>query len=50
MRGQTIDLNLDHVASVEVIPGGALHAQLRGGPAVEISRRRARVFRERTGA
>jgi len=42
-------VNLDFVAGVELGAGGRLHAQLRGGPEVEISRRQARVFRERMG-
>jgi two-component system LytT family response regulator len=41
-------VNLDFVAGVELGIAGTLHAQLRGGPEVEISRRQARVFRERT--
>jgi two-component system, LytTR family, response regulator len=40
-------VNLDFVTGIEVGVGGRLHVQLRGGPEVEISRRRARIFRER---
>jgi len=41
-------LNLDFIESVEPGVGGRLHAQLREGPEVEISRRQARLFRMRT--
>ena len=41
-------LNLDFVRSVEVGHGGRLHAELRDGTEVEISRRQARLFRLRT--
>ena len=41
-------LNLAFVESVELGLGGRLHVRLRGGPEVEVSRRQARVFRERT--
>jgi two-component system LytT family response regulator len=41
-------LNLDFVTSVEVGHGGRLHAELRDGTEVEISRRQARLFRLRT--
>jgi two-component system LytT family response regulator len=41
-------LNLDFVKSVEVGHGGRLHAELRDGTEVEISRRQARLFRLRT--
>ena len=41
-------LNLDFVKSVEVGQGGRLHAELRDGTEVEISRRQARLFRLRT--
>jgi two-component system LytT family response regulator len=41
-------LNLDFVTSVEVGHGGRLHAALRDGTEVEISRRQARLFRLRT--
>ena len=42
-------LNLDFVEGIDVGVGGRLHAQLRGGAEVEISRRQARAFRERCG-
>lgn len=38
-------VNLEFIESVEMGNGGLLHAQLRGGPEVEISRRQARLFR-----
>lgn len=41
-------INLDFIERVELGIGGRLHVQLRNGPEVEISRRQARVFRERT--
>ncbi|MGH8530013.1 MAG: LytR/AlgR family response regulator transcription factor [Nevskiales bacterium] len=41
-------INLSFVESVELGVSGRLHAQLRGGPEIEISRRQARVFREQT--
>ncbi|HET9391362.1 MAG TPA: LytTR family DNA-binding domain-containing protein [Steroidobacteraceae bacterium] len=41
-------INLNFIESVEPGLNGRLHAQLRGGPEVEISRRQARLFRELT--
>lgn len=41
-------LNLDFIERVEMGEGGRLHVQLREGPEIEISRRQARLFRERT--
>jgi len=41
-------LNLDFIKGVEVGQGGRLHAELRDGTEVEISRRQARLFRLRT--
>jgi two-component system LytT family response regulator len=41
-------VNLDFIATVELGDGGRLHVQLRDGPEIEISRRQARLFRERT--
>jgi two-component system, LytTR family, response regulator len=41
-------LNLDFVQSVDVGAGGRLHVTLRDGTEVEISRRQARLFKERT--
>lgn len=40
--------NLSFIESVEPGVNGRLHAQLRDGPEVEISRRQARLFKERT--
>ena len=42
-------LNLDFVEGIDAGVGGRLHAQLRGGVEIEISRRQARAFRERCG-
>jgi two-component system LytT family response regulator len=42
-------IHLDFVESIEPGIGGRLHAQLRGGPEVTVSRRQARLFRERLG-
>jgi two-component system LytT family response regulator len=42
-------IHLDFVESIEPGLGGRLHAQMRGGPEVEVSRRRARLLRERLG-
>jgi two-component system LytT family response regulator len=42
-------IHLDFVESIEPGVGGRLHAQLRGGPEVVVSRRQARLFRERLG-
>jgi two-component system LytT family response regulator len=39
-------INLDYIESVELGVNGLLHAQLRGGPEVQISRRQARLFRQ----
>lgn len=41
-------INLSYIGSVEPGLNGRLHAQLRDGPEVEISRRQARLFRELT--
>jgi two-component system, LytTR family, response regulator len=41
-------LNVDFIEQVELGEGGRLHVQLRGGPEIEISRRQARAFRERS--
>lgn len=41
-------VNLDFVQQVELGEGGRLHMQLRDGPEIEVSRRQARLFRERT--
>jgi two-component system LytT family response regulator len=38
-------INLDFIESVELGVNGRLHAQLRDGPEVEISRRQTRVFK-----
>lgn len=38
-------INLDFIESVELGVSGRLHAQLRDGPEVEISRRQARLFK-----
>jgi two-component system, LytTR family, response regulator len=38
-------INLDFIEQVELGVNGRLHAQLRGGPEVEISRRQARLFK-----
>jgi two-component system LytT family response regulator len=38
-------LNLDFIEHVELGVNGRLHAQLRNGPEVEISRRQARLFK-----
>jgi two-component system, LytTR family, response regulator len=38
-------INVDFIENVELGVGGQLHVQLRGGPAVDISRRQARLFR-----
>jgi two-component system LytT family response regulator len=40
-------INLDFIESVELGVNGRLHAQLRGGPEVEISRRQARLFKSK---
>ena len=44
-RGQII--NLDFITSVELGDGGRLHVRLRDGPEIEVSRRQARLFRDR---
>ena len=41
-------INLDFIENVELGINGRLHAELREGPEVEISRRQARLFRART--
>jgi len=41
-------LNLDFVQSIEVGQGGRLHVGLGDGREIEISRRQARLFRQRT--
>jgi two-component system, LytTR family, response regulator len=41
-------INLDFIESVELGLNGRLHATLRGGPEIEISRRQARLFKART--
>jgi two-component system, LytTR family, response regulator len=38
-------INLDFIENVELGANGRLHAQLRDGPEVEISRRQARLFK-----
>jgi two-component system LytT family response regulator len=38
-------INLDFIENVELGVNGRLHAQLRGGPEVEISRRQTRLFK-----
>jgi two-component system LytT family response regulator len=38
-------INLDFIENVELGVNGRLHAQLRNGPEVEISRRQARLFK-----
>ena len=40
-------INLDFIENVELGVNGRLHAQLRDGPEVEISRRQARLFKLR---
>jgi two-component system LytT family response regulator len=41
-------VNLEFIQHVELGEGGRLHVELRDGPEIEISRRQARLFRERT--
>ena len=41
-------VNMDFIENVELGVNGKLHAQLREGPEVEISRRQARLFKMRT--
>jgi len=41
-------VNLDFIQQVELGDGGRLHVQLRDGPEIEVSRRQARLFRERS--
>jgi two-component system LytT family response regulator len=41
-------VNLDFIQQVETGVGGRLYVQLRDGPEVEVSRRQARDFKERT--
>jgi two-component system, LytTR family, response regulator len=45
-RSQVV--NLDFIQQVELGGGGRLYVQLRDGPEIEVSRRRARLFRTRT--
>ena len=40
-------INLDFIENVELGVNGRLHAQLRDGPEVEVSRRQARLFKTR---
>jgi two-component system, LytTR family, response regulator len=40
-------INLDFIESVELGVNGRLHAQLRDGPEVEVSRRQARLFKNK---
>jgi two-component system, LytTR family, response regulator len=42
-------INLDFIGNVELGVNGRLHAQLREGPEVEISRRQARLFKTQMG-
>jgi len=41
-------INLDFIETVELGVNGRLHAQLRDGPEVEISRRQTRLFKTKT--
>ncbi len=41
-------VNLDFIQHVETGEGGRLHVQLRDGPEIEVSRRQAREFKERS--
>ena len=41
-------VNLAFIEGVEAGLGGRLHLRLRGGPEIEVSRRQARAFKERT--
>jgi two-component system LytT family response regulator len=41
-------INLDFIESVELGLNGRLHVQLRAGPEVEISRRQASLFKQKT--
>jgi two-component system LytT family response regulator len=41
-------VNLDFIENIELGVNGRLHAQLRDGPEVEISRRQARLFKTQT--
>jgi two-component system LytT family response regulator len=41
-------VNLDFIRQVEPGDGGRLYLQLRDGPEIEVSRRQARLFRERS--
>jgi two-component system LytT family response regulator len=41
-------LHLDFISAVHLGIGGGIGVELRGGPSIEISRRQARLFRERT--
>jgi two-component system LytT family response regulator len=42
-------INLDFIETVELGVNGRLHAQLRDGPEVEVSRRQARLFKAKMG-
>jgi two-component system, LytTR family, response regulator len=42
-------INLDFIENVELGVNGRLHAQLRDGPEIEISRRQARLFKTQMG-
>jgi two-component system, LytTR family, response regulator len=42
-------INVDFIENVELGVNGRLHAQLRDGPEVEISRRQARLFKAKMG-
>jgi two-component system, LytTR family, response regulator len=41
-------VNLEFIQQVETGEGGRLHVQLRDGPEIEVSRRQAREFKERS--
>jgi two-component system LytT family response regulator len=41
-------INLDFIQQVETGEGGRLYVQMRDGPEIEVSRRQAREFKERT--
>jgi two-component system LytT family response regulator len=42
-------IHLDFVESIDAGPSGRLYVKLRGGPEVEVSRRQARLLRQRLG-
>jgi two-component system LytT family response regulator len=42
-------LNLSFIAKIHLGIAGGIDVELQGGPVVEISRRQARLFKERTG-